>query len=110
VGLAPWVIQHQVQDHDAVGRLTARLGRGEAEAIVLAKELPADFVVLDDATARRIAETEGCHVLGLLGLVVHAKQQGFIPAVKPTLDRIVAAGFYLDDKLYRTILKASQEQ
>src|SRR5437867_3175974 len=107
--LAQWIVRHQVQDQDAVLRLRGRLGRGEAEAIVLAKELRADYVVLDDATARRIAEAEGCLVLGLLGLLVHAKERGLIPAVKSVLDRILAAGFYLDDELYRAILKSSRE-
>lgn len=110
VELAQWIVRHQVRDQDAVVRLRGRLGRGEAEAIVLAKELRADSVVLDDATARRIAEAEGCHVLGLLGLVVHAKERGLIPAVKPILGRILAAGFYLDDELYRTVLKSSREE
>lgn len=34
---AQWIVRHQVQDRDAVVRLRGRLGRGEAEAIVLAK-------------------------------------------------------------------------
>ena len=110
VGLAQWIVRHEVQDQDTVARLRGRLGRGEAEAIVLARELRADYVVLDDATARRIAEAEGCRVLGLLGLLIHAKQRGLIPAVRPVLDRIVAAGFYLDDELYRSILKSSREE
>ena len=110
VTLAQWIVRHQVRDQEAVVRLRGRLGRGEAEAIVLAKELRADYVVLDDATARRTAEAEGCHVLGLLGLLVHAKEQGLIPAVKPILDRVLAAGFYLDDKLYRALLKFSHEE
>jgi len=107
---AHWIVRHQVHDQDAVVRLRGRLGRGEAEAIVLAKELGSDYVVLDDATARRIAEAAGCRVLGLLGLLIHAKERGVIPAVRPVLDRILAAGFYIDDELYRLILKSSGEE
>lgn len=107
---AQWIMRHQVQDRDTVNRLRGRLGRGEAEAIVLAKELHADHVILDDATARRIAESEGCRVLGLLGLLVHAKERGLIRAVRPHLDRMLSAGFYIDDELYRSILESSREQ
>jgi hypothetical protein len=106
---ARWIIRHQVHDQDSVVRLRGRLGRGEAEAIVLAKELHADYVILDDAAARTIAESEECRVLGLLGLLVHAKERGVIPAVRPVLDRILAAGFYIDDDLYQLILKSSRE-
>lgn len=38
VGLAQWIVRHRVQDQDTVVRLRGRLGRGEAEAIVLAKD------------------------------------------------------------------------
>ena len=107
---AQWIVRHQVQDRDAVVRLRGRLGRGEAEAIVLAMELRADHVILDDATARRIAEAEGCRVVGLLGLLVHAKERGVTPVVRPVLDRMLAAGFYIDDELYRSILKSSREE
>ncbi len=106
---AQWLVRHQVKERNAVERLSGRLGRGEAEAIVLARQLNADFVILDDATARRIAENEGCRVLGLLGLLIHAKERGLVPAVRPILDRIISVGFYIDDALYRTVLRASGE-
>ena len=50
VAQAQWISRHQVQDRAAVSRLRVRVGRGEAEAIVLARELQADGLVLDDAT------------------------------------------------------------
>jgi predicted nucleic acid-binding protein len=67
-------------------------------------------VILDDATARRIAEAEGRQVIGLLGLLVHAKNRGLLSPVRPTLDRIVSVRFYLDDRLYRTVLRAAGEE
>jgi hypothetical protein len=85
------------------------VGKGEAEAIVLAGELQADVVILDDATARRVAEAEGRTVVGLLGLLLHAKLRGLVGAVRPSLDDMVAAGFFLDDSLYRSILGQAGE-
>lgn len=107
---AEWIIRHEITDRLAVERLSAVLGHGEAEAIVLAGELRADLVILDDATARRVAEAEGREVIGLLGLLIHAKNRGLLSAVRPTLDRIVSVGFYLDDRLYRTVLRAAGEE
>ena len=85
------------------------MGKGEAEAIVLARELQADVLILDDATARRVAEAEGRNVVGLLGLLLHAKLHGLVGAVKPILDDMVEAGFFLDDSLYRSILSHARE-
>ena len=39
VAQAQWIIRRQVNDRVAVDRLRLQLGRGEAEAIVLAQEL-----------------------------------------------------------------------
>jgi predicted nucleic acid-binding protein len=109
VAQAQWISRHQVQDEGAVVRLRARLGKGEAEAIVLARELQADVLILDDATARRVAEAEGRTVVGLLGLLLHAKLHGLVGAVRPIVDDMVAAGFFLDDSLYRSILDQAGE-
>lgn len=104
VAEAHWISRRHVQDRAAAGRLGGRLGRGEAEAIVLARELSADAVILDDATARAIAEAEGQKVRGLLGLLVYGKERGVVDAVKPILDELVATGFFLDESLYRAIV------
>ena len=110
VSQAGWISRHQVHDRAAVTRLRARVGRGEAEAIVLARELQADALILDDGTARRVAEAEGQNAVGLLGLLLHAKVQGLVDTVKPILDEMVAAGFFIDDSLYRLILRQAAEE
>lgn len=107
---AAWISKQSVHDQSVVVRLEAELGRGEAEAIVLAGELEADFVILDDATARRIAEAEGRKVLGLLGLLIRAKELGIVPVLRPVLDQIVGAGFFIDDALYQSILRQAGEE
>ncbi|OGB88231.1 MAG: hypothetical protein A3H39_03315 [candidate division NC10 bacterium RIFCSPLOWO2_02_FULL_66_22] len=105
VAQAQWISRHQVQDEAAVARLRPRVGRGEAEAIVLARELEADALILDDATARQVAEAEGGNVLGLRGVLLHGKAHGLVETVRPILDEMVTAGFFIDDSLYRSILR-----
>ena len=109
VGGATWVRRGSIRDLTSVERLRARVGRGEAEAIVLAKELGADLLVVDDAPARRVAEAEGLRVVGLLGLLLHAKHRGLVVSIKPLLDEMVAAGFFLDEPRYRSILERAGE-
>ncbi len=110
VAQAQWISRHRVRDQGSVARLRARVGKGEAEAIVLARELQTDLLILDDATARRVAEAEGCNVVGLLGLLLHGKLHGLIGAVRPILDDMVAAGFFIDASLYRSILRQAEEE
>jgi predicted nucleic acid-binding protein len=52
-----------------VNRLNLNLGRGESEAISLATELQADFTILDDRAARKIAKNLGLNVKGTLAII-----------------------------------------
>ncbi len=107
---APWLAVTRVQDQAEVSRLRAQVGRGEAEAIILAREIQADFVVLDDATARRLAVDLGARVVGVLGLLLYAKQLGKIAAVKPLFDELRTAGFFIDESLYHLLLRQAGEE
>ena len=91
-------------------RLRTRVGLGEAEAIVLAQQIHAHAVVLDDATARQVAEQEGCPVVGLLGLLVDGKRRGLLSTVKPLLDAMREAGFFVGEELYTAILRQVGEE
>ena len=106
---ADWVRRRTVRDVASVDRLRARLGRGESEAIVLAKELGADFLVIDDAAARHVAETEEQRVVGLPGWLIYLKQRAVVASVKPLLDEMLASGFYLDEQRYQSILRRAGE-
>ncbi len=61
-----------------VAGASGRLHPGELEAMVLARELQADFVVLDDFLARQKAKRLGIPVIGTLGVIVLAHRQGRI--------------------------------
>ena len=52
-----------------------RLHQGELEAIVLAQEIAADYVVLDDLLARRKAQGMSINVIGTIGLLLIMEKQ-----------------------------------
>jgi len=110
IAQADWIIRRQVENQGRVMRLRTRVGLGEAEAIVLAQQIHAHAVVLDDATARQVAEQEGCPVVGLLGLLVDGKRRGLLSTVKPLLDAMREAGFFVGEELYTAILRQVGEE
>lgn len=111
IAQADWIMHRTVVNRTRVEQLHTRVGLGEAEAIILAQEIGGDaIVVLDDATARQIATQAGCRVVGLLGLLVAAKQRGLLPSVRPPLDGIRNSGFFVGDELYATILRQINEE
>src|SRR6202022_3142479 len=66
--------------------LRRRLGAGESEALALAIELKADWIILDDLPARRSAQATGLNVIGTLGTLVTAKRTGLLTSIRPELD------------------------
>jgi predicted nucleic acid-binding protein len=90
-------------------KLVMNLGRGEAEALALSLVQPTNLVLLDDALARQIADSQELRYTGTLGVLIQAKQQGLIEAVMPLVERMQQAGFRLDDSLKETIRRESGE-
>jgi predicted nucleic acid-binding protein len=53
----------------------------------------------------------GLAYIGLLGILLEAKRQGFLPEVKPVLDDLIAkAGFWVSRELYTRVLQAASEE
>ena len=73
----------------------SRLGAGERETILLAVDAGADTVTLDDRSARREALRLGLDVVGTVGVLTLARDEGHIAAVAPLLEALRDDGFYL---------------
>ncbi|MCF7964615.1 MAG: DUF3368 domain-containing protein [Methylobacter tundripaludum] len=57
-----------------------RLHQGELEAIILAQEIAADYVVLDDLLARRKAQSLAVDVIGTVGLLLLLEKRKLLSA------------------------------
>jgi hypothetical protein len=89
--------------------LRAGLGDGESEAISLAVELGARWIVLDDRAARRLAQGLGLPVIGTLGLLLAAKRRGLLTVIRPSVDALVRQGFHIASELYERVLSDAGE-
>lgn len=89
--------------------LSTRMDAGEAEAIALALEVGNAWVILDDMRARRAAFQLGLRVIGTLGLILRAKQNGVIERVEPLLDEVEEAGFYMTPGLFQKVMRLAGE-
>ena len=85
------------------------LERGEAEVLVLAKELEADLILLDEEKARKSAIIAGFNVMGLLGLFNLAKNIGLIHEVRPLINELMTKKFRISDKVIEEALKKAGE-
>ncbi len=104
-------IKVQTPENQALVReFLLNIDEGEAQAIVLAKEIGADLLLIDELKGRAIAEQQGLKITGLLGVLLQAKQHGFLPVVKPILERLRdEANFFLSDRLFSQIVQLAGE-
>jgi uncharacterized protein len=96
-------------DHTAVTLVQAALHTGEAEAIVLATELHAERLVLDDQDARRFADRCGLKTIGTLGILLAAKQRGAIASLREEINALAALGFRANPQLVAAVLQRAGE-
>ncbi len=106
---AAWIELKPVKDEIQVALLLGSLEKGEAEVLVLAKELNADLILLDEEKARKSAAIAGFEIMGLLGLFILAKNLGLIHEVRPLVDKLMINKFRISDKIIEKTLKKGGE-
>ncbi len=105
-----WIQTRPVQDRILVEALSNELDIGEAEAIALTVEMKADQVLIDERRGRMVAARLNISYTGILGILVEAKSQRLISAVKPLLDALInQAGFWVAEPLYKRVLQLVDE-
>jgi uncharacterized protein len=107
---ADWIEVRTIRNHLLALSLSSELDPGEAEAIVLATELNGALLLMDERKGRIVANRLGITPVGLLGVLLSAKHQGFIPQVSSLVDELKSqAGFWISDTLYQHVLQAAGE-
>jgi len=89
--------------------LAEHLDAGEAAAIALAIERSIPLVAIDERRGRMVARALGLRVVGSVGILLRAKREGLIPAVKPRFDAMRAGGVWLSQRLLDQALRQAGE-
>jgi len=106
---ASYLEQKAPNDVKEVALLLGNLDRGEAEVLVLSKELNADLVLIDEEKARKAAVLAGFEVMGLMGVLLAAKRQGFLKSIKSLISELKEKKFRVAEDIVVDILKSAEE-
>lgn len=98
-----WILKREVNDKIAVKALSSILGKGESEAITLSKELDADYALIDEKIAREQAELMEVNVIGILGILDLAIEQGISIDKRELINQLREEGFRISERLYKRI-------
>lgn len=109
---AGWARRVLPPDQGLVARLRRpALALADSEVLASAIAHGRVLVVADDAPLRRLALDEQLPLVGTVGVLVRARLDGRLTALKPLLDQLVASGFRLDPAgpVYRDALARVDE-
>ncbi len=104
-----WIKITKIHDKRAL-KYFLDLDAGEAEAIVLATEIGADLIIIDEKLGRFHAKHADLKVTGTIGVLIKAKNKGIIKDLKPLLYELTKKDVWISDKLIDDILKQAGEQ
>jgi uncharacterized protein len=80
------------------------LGAGERGAILLAKTLSADLILLDEWKARRVAREAGLSMVGSIGILEAAARSGLVSDLRQAYIDLLLHGIRFDIKLLQDSL------
>lgn len=107
---AGWLKVKSIQNTRLAQALAMEIDYGEAEAIALALETQSPIILLDEYDGRAKARALGLRPIGVLGVLLRAKQDGSIDSLRATISSLQKdVGFFVSEELCIAILKQAGE-
>jgi predicted nucleic acid-binding protein len=81
-----------------------KLDAGERDAIALAEELSADQLIVDELLGRREAERRGLSVIGTIGVLREAAEEGLLD-LPTSIERLRQTSFHISPAILASLLR-----
>ncbi len=101
--------QNKTQQISGFNELSFLMDYGESESIMLYRELQADFLLIDNKKARKIAENLGLNCIGTIGILSVARDKNIISELKPLFETFLQNKRFYSITLLNTILDKYKE-
>ena len=104
LSLPEWIKVNDDYNQVTYRSLVPMLDAGEASSIALALENPSSLLIIDERKGRKYASELGLRITGVTGVIIRAKNEGFLQSGKEKLDELINQGFRLSRKIYELAL------
>lgn len=84
------------------------LDEGESQALSLASELQC-AVLIDERLGRKIARQHSIPIVGVMGVLLRAKETGEIDAILPLTEDLLSHGYRLSKRVLKIVLTKAGE-
>lgn len=102
-----WIKTAEVKNKKAL-EFILELDRGEAESIVVAEEMNAELLIIDELRGREFARLRGLKITGTIGVLLKAKQEYLIESVLPFAYELREKGIWINDMLINYVKEIEQ--
>ncbi len=90
--------------------LKKELDRGEAEAITLAINKKANWLIMDERKGRNIVKNVyGLNVIGTSGILLKAKESGIVNEISPIFQELKKINYFIADDIVEYVCKQAGE-
>lgn len=100
-----WIKIKQVRDPQKFKLINLELDKGESSGIALALESNSCLLISDERKGRWMARKLGIRIIGILGVMVKAKEVGLVNKIKPLIEKLEKSDFRMSEKLKIQILE-----
>jgi len=107
--LPSWVHIQDAANTSTLSVLQTTVDAGEASAIALALEQEKCLLIIDDMKARKLAVKLHINYTGTLGILLLAKQKGYLPSIIPIIKKIKLTNFHFPHELEQKVLALAGE-
>lgn len=105
---SPWIHVKPIKRPGDLSAAQQRfgLGIGELSTLILAKELGAGLVILDDLGARKLAQREGFRVQGTMAVLEACFRNGLLVDLRLAYEQLLKRGVFLNRELLNRSLQS----
>jgi predicted nucleic acid-binding protein len=104
-----WIIVENVTDSIRQSIIELRLAKEESSSIALALQNSNCILIIEKPNVIIVAQKFNLHFIGILEILINAKLNGIITAIKPILEKLTKTKYKISKELLLFILKEANE-